>query len=103
MAVRITLDTVRSGQPRPYADSTEETYVLFEVTPWNKPGVFEPYDIKDASLNNIPRILSQYVPALRMPLRKDAGFLGPYLSAFGPAPSRGHGWYRYVVISPYTD
>lgn len=109
MSVRITIDTVRSGQPRAYADSVEESYVLFETVPWNKPGVFEPWEVKShyndkpIGLDNIPSFLSQYVPALRMPLRKDAGFLGSYLAAFGPVPSRGPGWYRYVVISPFTD
>lgn len=101
--VRVTIETVRSGQPRAYADSVEEAYVLLEMTPWNNPNEFQPFALGDASLDNIPRILSQYVPALRTPLRKDAGFLGSYLSAFGPALSRGPGWYRYVVVSPYTD
>lgn len=109
MSVRITIDTVRSGQPRAYADSTTEAYVLLETMPWNRPGVFEPWEIKSdyngkpIGPDNVPGVLSQYVPALRMKTHKDAGFLGSYLASFDPAPSRGPGWYRYVVVSPFTD
>lgn len=111
-SVRVTIETVRSGQPHAYADSVEEAYVLLETIPWNKPGEFKPWEIKGymkdgkvepIGLYNIPGVLSQYVPALRRPLRKDAEFMGSYLSYFGPDTSRGPGWYRYVVVSPFTD
>lgn len=109
--IRVTIDTVRSGQPRAYADSVSETYVLLETTPWNKPGAenLEPWDVttrggKPLGPENVPEVLKSYVPGLRVgPKSAQKYGLEPYLAAFGPAPSRGPGWYRYVVISPFTD
>ena len=54
--------------------------------------------------DNVPSILKQYVPSLRVPPKSAQVYgLEPYLAAFGPDSSRGPGWYRYVVVSPFTD
>lgn len=108
--VRITIETVRSGQPRPYADSVHEDIITLEHTTWQNPhGEFQPWDITKAGLagkplsaDNIPGILAAYVPILRLPTRANADMLQPYLSSFWPVDGKP-GVYRAVSISPFTD
>lgn len=105
MTIRITMETIRSGQPRAYADSVHEEVITIEHKPWNNPNEFVPWDItssggKDLSTTNIPLVLSQYVPQLRLPTRDKAGMLQSYLSSFTRI---GPGQYRAVSISPFTD
>lgn len=107
--IRVTIDTVASGQPRPYADSRTEAYVLLERTNWDGKGDFIPWELKSFDgkpydTNNVPEVLKQYVPGLRVqPKSAQKYALEPYLASFGPASERGPGWWRYVTISPFTD
>lgn len=107
--IRITIETVRSGQPRPYADSVHEDIITLERTTWQDPhGEFQPWDIKTSfggkplSADNVPGILAEHAPILRLPTRMNAGMLQPYLSWFGPVAGKP-GVYRAVSISPFTD
>ncbi len=102
--VRVTIEHVRSGQPRAYADSVSETYVLVETTPWGQTEL-KPYEARGTvDPEHVPEIFKSYVPGLRVPPKSAQKYgLEPYLAAFGPAPAKGPGWYRYVVISPFTD
>ena len=91
---RLTIETVRSGQPRPYADHIQETYVLWEHVPYGKPdGEFMPqtldtYNGKPIGLDNIPPWLAWYEP---------------HLTSFSLYSSRGPGWFIYIVKTAFTD
>lgn len=104
--IRVTIEHLRSGQPRAYADSISEALVFIEMDKWNAPGELEPYDftLKDMGPENVPELLKSLVPGLRVPPKSAQKYgLEPYLAAFGPVPTKGPGWYRYVVITPFTD
>lgn len=102
MAIRVTINTIRAGQPRPYADSVYEEHVFLEHTPWNAPDEFKPWELTNVSISNIPTVLSQYIPTLRLPVKAKAGTLASYVAQVGPIEGKP-GWYRIVSISPFID
>ncbi len=105
--IRITIRGIRYGQPRAYADSTTEEEIFLEHIPWNK-AEFEPWELKSIdgkpwSADNVPSILQQYIPGLRVPPKSKQKYgLEPYLSSFY-AKKDYPGYYVYAVISPFTD
>lgn len=112
---RITIETLRSGQPRAYADSEHVVRVTFEHTPWNdQSGEFAP-DYKQESYvrEELASLRTGFTPKSR----SEAGYLASYLDYLRPVdpktadelipggdPSQtlGSVW-EFRVVSPFTD
>lgn len=67
MKYRFTIEVLRSGQPRPYADTEHVARVTFEHTDWKTPrGPFEPwYMTEDIAQDYLSIPGSGYVRATR--------------------------------------
>lgn len=109
--MRVTFNTIRSGQPRPYADTERVVQVKCEHLPWGKTE-WEPWSVDEEAA----RRLAGAVYALP-PKRAEAGFLGSYLDYFNPVdpkrvnrvgvedssfPRKTSVW-EYRIVEPFTD
>lgn len=109
--MRVTFITLRSGQPRPYADSQRIIQFKCEYLPWNKTE-WEPWPIDEEVAR---RLAGAFNPL--PPVRSEAGFLGTYLDYFNPVdPKRLNNFDRedstgvvrasvweYRIVEPFTD
>lgn len=109
--MRITFTTIRSGQPRPYADTESVTQIKCEHLPWNKTE-WEPYLVDEEAAR---RIAGTFNPL--PPKRHEAAPFRAYLDYLTPvdpkrinnigredpkAPVRASVW-EYRIVNPFTD
>lgn len=104
---RWTLEVLRSGQPRAYADSETVARVTFEYTPWNsETGEFEPWPISEKSARE--QLSGMRCGFVATP-KSEAGFLGTYLDYLRPVddrpedPSGKASVWEFRTVHPYTD
>jgi hypothetical protein len=112
---RITVEVLRSGQPRPYADTEFVCRVTFEETKWNDPSYeLHPWPMTiDTALRYLEKV-DGWVGTDR----RSSGYLDTYLDYFimcepivtaadlikygDPNSKMSHIW-EFRTVSPYTD
>jgi len=82
---RVTIETLASGQPRPYADHELRVRVTFEWTGWRGGEEFGPMPMAEERVREwLPGLRCGFVGATRA----EAGFMGSYLSYLRPVDAR---------------